>query len=155
MSLLRVCCSTAGGFVKRGLFLESTYPGECLFNACVPNMRLLTLLTSRNVTYVTLIFIIFNLLYIDYWESWVLRTATDLLKHCTAVSTAYHRTAGYASGGVTKDKEPLKKAKTPQGRFDMDENEPKSNDVLKSKNTRQLCYTVIWSLNKLHKGLRA
>ncbi|KAG1951142.1 succinate dehydrogenase assembly factor 4, mitochondrial [Pimephales promelas] len=70
MSLLRVCCSTAGGFVKRGLFLESTYP-------------------------------------------------------------AYHRTAGYASGGVTKDKEPLKKAKTPQGRFDMDENEPKSNDVLK------------------------
>lgn len=57
--------------------------------------------------------------------------------------TAYHRTAGYASGGVTKDKEPLKKAKTPQGRFDMDENESKSKDVLKSKNTRHLCYTVI------------
>ncbi|XP_073689945.1 succinate dehydrogenase assembly factor 4, mitochondrial [Garra rufa] len=69
MSLLRVCSTTAAGFVKRGLFLESTY-------------------------------------------------------------TACHRTAGYASGGVTKDKEPLKKAKTPQGRFDMDETEPKSKDVL-------------------------
>lgn len=57
--------------------------------------------------------------------------------------TAYHRTAGYASAGVTKDKEPLKKAKTPQGRFDMDENESKSKDVLQSKNTRHLCYTVI------------
>ncbi|KAK9964434.1 hypothetical protein ABG768_005605 [Culter alburnus] len=70
MSLLRVCCLTARGFVKRALFSETTYP------AC------------------------------------------------------HSRTAGYASGGVTKDKEPLKKAKTPQGRFDMDENETKSKDVL-------------------------
>ncbi|XP_043087300.1 succinate dehydrogenase assembly factor 4, mitochondrial [Puntigrus tetrazona] len=69
MSLLRVGCTTARGFVKRGLFLESTYTG-------------------------------------------------------------YHRSAGYTSGGVTKDKEPLKKAKTPQGRFDMDETESKSKEVL-------------------------
>ncbi|KAL1262918.1 hypothetical protein QQF64_005657 [Cirrhinus molitorella] len=69
MSLLRVCCIAATGFVKRGLLLESTY-------------------------------------------------------------TACFRTAGYASGGATKDKEPLKKAKTPQGRFDMDETESKSKDIL-------------------------
>ncbi|XP_016323169.1 succinate dehydrogenase assembly factor 4, mitochondrial-like [Sinocyclocheilus anshuiensis] len=68
MSLLHVCCTTVRGFVKKGLFLESTY-------------------------------------------------------------TACHRTAGYASGGVAKDKEPLKKAKTPQGRFDMDETESKSKVV--------------------------
>ncbi|KAA0717998.1 Succinate dehydrogenase assembly factor 4, mitochondrial [Triplophysa tibetana] len=43
---------------------------------------------------------------------------------------ACQRTAGYGSGGgVDKDKE-LKKAKTPQGRFDMDETESKSKDVL-------------------------
>ncbi|XP_055025409.1 succinate dehydrogenase assembly factor 4, mitochondrial [Misgurnus anguillicaudatus] len=40
------------------------------------------------------------------------------------------RAAGYGSGGVNKDKEPLKKAKTPQGRFDMDENESNFKDVL-------------------------
>ncbi|XP_026120423.1 succinate dehydrogenase assembly factor 4, mitochondrial-like [Carassius auratus] len=66
MSLLRVYCTTV--FVKKGLFLESTY-------------------------------------------------------------TACQRTAGYASGGVAKDKAPLKKAKTPQGRFDTDEIESKSKDV--------------------------
>ncbi|XP_026079526.1 succinate dehydrogenase assembly factor 4, mitochondrial [Carassius auratus] len=68
MALLRFCCTTARGFVKRGLILQSTY-------------------------------------------------------------TACPGTAGYASG-VTKDKEPLKKAKTPQGRFDMEETESKSKDVL-------------------------
>ncbi|XP_052006927.1 succinate dehydrogenase assembly factor 4, mitochondrial-like [Xyrauchen texanus] len=69
MFLLRVCCTTARGFVNRSLILESTF-------------------------------------------------------------TACQRTAGYASGGVAKDKEPLKKAKTPQGRFDMDETESKSKDAL-------------------------
>lgn len=75
--------------------------------------------------------------------------ATDLLK-CLS-SAACHRTAGYASGGVTKDKEPLKKAKTPQGRFDMDETESKSKDVFERKNTLHFCYTVILLLfNNLH-----
>lgn len=71
----------------------------------------------------------------------------EQLQMCLNISllspTACHsRTAGYASGGVTKDKEPLKKAKTPQGRFDMDENETKSKDVLTSKSTRHLCSTI-------------
>ncbi|NP_001025355.1 succinate dehydrogenase assembly factor 4, mitochondrial [Danio rerio] len=48
----------------------------------------------------------------------------------STMNTAGLRPAGYASGGVTKDKEPLKKAKTPQGRFDMEETESKSKDVL-------------------------
>ncbi|KAG5266810.1 hypothetical protein AALO_G00236480 [Alosa alosa] len=34
------------------------------------------------------------------------------------------------AGGVSKDKEPLRKAKTPQGRFDMDESETKTKDPL-------------------------
>lgn len=77
--------------------------------------------------------------------------ATDLLK-CLS-SAACHRTAGYASGGVTKDKEPLKKAKTPQGRFDMDETESKSKDVLERKNTRHFSHTVLcyYLCNELHK----
>uniref|UniRef100_A0A8C1RUU3 Succinate dehydrogenase assembly factor 4, mitochondrial n=1 Tax=Cyprinus carpio TaxID=7962 RepID=A0A8C1RUU3_CYPCA len=66
MSLLRVCCTPVRGFVKKGLFLGSTYTGE---SGCA------------------------------------------------------------SSGGVAKDKEALKKAKTPQGRFDMDETESKSKDV--------------------------
>ncbi|XP_030627554.1 succinate dehydrogenase assembly factor 4, mitochondrial [Chanos chanos] len=47
-----------------------------------------------------------------------------------SVLTACSRTAGYAASGVTKDKEPLRKAKTPQGRFDMDEKDTKNKDVL-------------------------
>lgn len=72
----------------------------------------------------------------------------------SCVSAACHRTAGCASsGGVAKDKEPLKKAKTPQGRFDMDETESKSKDVLERKNTRHFCYTVLcyYLCNELHK----
>ncbi|TRY98291.1 hypothetical protein DNTS_034051 [Danionella cerebrum] len=41
-----------------------------------------------------------------------------------------NRRAGYSSRDVGKDKEPLRKAKTPQGRFDMDETEAKTKDVL-------------------------
>ncbi len=32
MSLLRICCTSTKGFVKRGLFLESTFTGECKRN---------------------------------------------------------------------------------------------------------------------------
>lgn len=38
MSLLRVCSSTARGFVKRALFSETAYPGECLLG-CLSNIR--------------------------------------------------------------------------------------------------------------------
>ncbi|XP_007249509.2 succinate dehydrogenase assembly factor 4, mitochondrial [Astyanax mexicanus] len=40
------------------------------------------------------------------------------------------RTAGYSSGGVLKDKEPLRKAKTPQGKFDTDDKDSPAKDVL-------------------------
>lgn len=55
---------------------------------------------------------------------------------------ACQRTAGYGSGsGLDKNKE-LKKAKTPQGRFDMDETESKSKDVLESRTTLNLCCSL-------------
>lgn len=72
--------------------------------------------------------------------------ALDLFKLYTVIFTAEcQRAAGYGSGGVNKDKEPLKKAKTPQGRFDMDENESNFKDVLESRSTQNLCYTVIYN----------
>ncbi|KAK1791712.1 hypothetical protein P4O66_013700 [Electrophorus voltai] len=49
-----------------------------------------------------------------------------LLKSACA---ACSRTAGYSAGGQAKDKAPLRKAKTPQGKFDMDEQDSKTNDV--------------------------
>ncbi|XP_036429345.1 succinate dehydrogenase assembly factor 4, mitochondrial [Colossoma macropomum] len=44
--------------------------------------------------------------------------------------TGCSRRAGYSAGGVVKDKEPLRKAKTPQGRFDVDDKDSETKDVL-------------------------
>lgn len=56
MSLLRVCCTSTKGFVKRGLFLESTYTGECNQNTfdwvltCLHNMHWLALTSYMHIT---------------------------------------------------------------------------------------------------------
>ncbi|XP_066536188.1 succinate dehydrogenase assembly factor 4, mitochondrial [Hoplias malabaricus] len=55
-----------------------------------------------------------------------------LIKNGTLLETLTARSssAGYSAGGASKDKEPLRKAKTPQGRFDTDEKDTQTKDVL-------------------------
>ncbi|XP_072533081.1 succinate dehydrogenase assembly factor 4, mitochondrial [Salminus brasiliensis] len=54
---------------------------------------------------------------------------SGLLADSVTVSSS-SRTAGYSSEGVVKEKEPLRKAKTPQGKFDMDDKDTPKKDVL-------------------------
>lgn len=49
---------------------------------------------------------------------------------CPLCVTACSRTAGYTT---RKDEKPLRKAKTPQGKFDTDDKDTKTTDVFESR----------------------
>ncbi|XP_045927094.1 succinate dehydrogenase assembly factor 4, mitochondrial [Micropterus dolomieu] len=63
----------------------------------------------------------------------LVRLCASLSRHAPAVESVFKVSGcSRAASGAAKDKEPLKKSKTPQGLFDSPEE--KSKDVLESEN---------------------